>query len=552
MGRSKKRAMIAKSLTSSQKSQYPQKTLSTQSPRELPDTFSALTSPNSPADATLSSDELVTPISCVKRKSAYVRLYQQNRGRLTPTKEDILVPRRLSKIRSFESYPQNADHPDVSDNSTNPSSDSDSDSASSSESKCDFVFDYVFFSANASFDSSSSSSSESYSESSSDSDSNADIDSSSDSATATSADTPSTPWGSSKGRPVTFSYATSTRQSQSWRRKLFSQAFDVFLNEWVQPEKLGSVDLAISLIHQKHPDPRVDQLLNSIKSKINISCPEKIQKLSFLFDEQGELCFLNSKKQAAQFFGVTRYVIKEARLHAMIYGPGSRALVISGRTRRKIQQTVLDELSVWVESSADVRSSSCRSVKDSKTVELKPVLYLLSTKNALWKRYKTAYPNGVKKSFFLEHIDSQKYQRLSLLGGLCSVCDGSGYTVYRVLKREIGNNIFRLSIAEQKIKEKILNEWIRHARCELVPVSSQIHVNCATHCEQYALGECPSLHESECILCSSVFELIDEFSAKILALHLPKNHPLSTEHDQLSEMAKDFMGHRFRTNRTNR
>lgn len=79
---------------------------------------------------------------------------------------------------------------------------------------------------------------------------------------------------------------------------------------------------------------------------------------------------------------------------------------------------------------ANVSQSSYQT--DSKTGL--PVVYLQDQKKALWKKFEALYPNGVKRTSFMNRLANGTHIRYrDDLGGLCLICNNYGYESFENL-----------------------------------------------------------------------------------------------------------------------
>ena len=129
---------------------------------------------------------------------------------------------------------------------------------------------------------------------------------------------------------------------------------------------------------------------------------------------------------------------------------------------------------------------------------------------------------------------------MNLLGGLCSVCDSTAYT----LRKGVIQLSRRFCPTEENRFLRIIDEWIRHIRLLMLPTTQ--HLSCNSHCYAYAMQHgCVEEHNLECVDCLSIFEMINELRPLIL---------VETENDlfwvifqDLSRQARAFISHRLRT-----
>ena len=75
-----------------------------------------------------------------------------------------------------------------------------------------------------------------------------------------------------------------------------------------------------------------------------------------------------------------------------------------------------------------------------------PVLYLQDTKASLWEKFSELFPNGMRRTTFMTHLQGKRYQYKDDLGGLCSTCNECRYEVFADLENLIENNVANIQI----------------------------------------------------------------------------------------------------------
>ena len=118
--------------------------------------------------------------------------------------------------------------------------------------------------------------------------------------------------------------------------------------------------------------------------------------------------------------------INEARKYARINGPGC---AVTEKPIRKIKRITCEQenqFNTFFQDKAHVIMSSYKTV--AKTGE--SVVYLKNTKDALWKKFKYNFPDGVKRTTFYTKLMGNQYVYREDLGGLCSICSSYGYETF--------------------------------------------------------------------------------------------------------------------------
>jgi hypothetical protein len=289
--------------------------------------------------------------------------------------------------------------------------------------------------------------------------------------------------------------------------------------------------------------------LESWKRKIVqefLACSKKSYRriilASKIFDEQGNLFLYEHPEEAQQALKCCRSTYKRAQTHAELYGPGVGGPQIK-RSRASAIQQISEELRCFAESKQFLRISSCK--VNSKG---EPLSYLLCTVDSMFKLYREEHPNGCSRSMFYRFFSREKYERMNLVGGLCSVCDSSGYSVIKSIERISERYIS--DTAKRKTIQDRTSEWLRHARTELS--GSVDHLSCRSHCYQHAMGlRCDQQHDQACNPCGVIFEIIDELIELLTRIEIAWHDPDWTELRDLKRGASQFMAHRMRALSTN-
>src|SRR3989338_10693192 len=261
---------------------------------------------------------------------------------------------------------------------------------------------------------------------------------------------------------------------------------------------------------------------------------KRVEVASNIFDVLGNLLAFNSQKAAKTALKCCTSTYLKARQHAILFGPGCPR-PNSKRKRTFPIKRILFELDAFAENQVALRISSFQSTSTGA-----PVSYLTDTVSALWRSYKAVHLNRIGRTMFFKYFAQDRFQRMNLLGGLCSVCDSTAYT----LRKGVIQLSRRFCPTEENRFLRIIDEWIRHIRLLMLPTT--LHLSCNSHCYAYAMQHgCVEEHNLECVDCLSIFEMINELRPLIL---------VETENDlfwvifqDLSRQVRAFISHRLRT-----
>jgi len=262
----------------------------------------------------------------------------------------------------------------------------------------------------------------------------------------------------------------------------------------------------------------------------------RVQIASKIFDDLGELRMFKKKIDARRALQCCRSTFDAAKKHAIIFGPGCpKPRNISKRSSSV--KGLVQELQHWAEANMTLRISSYQTTREGEAIS-----YLLSSINELWNLYSSTTQSRVGRTLFFRFFSQPKFQKMNLLGGLCSVCDSTGY--------QVRSNI--LELVEEFCPEsltKVTNTvdlWIRHVRLKMFP--SEDHIGCLSHCYRHAMGHsCDKEHPETCQECMSIFETIWMIRPLVQERIQNKNDLFWTMQEDLESLARGFVGHRFRT-----
>jgi hypothetical protein len=256
---------------------------------------------------------------------------------------------------------------------------------------------------------------------------------------------------------------------------------------------------------------------------------------SKLFDDRGRLLLFKTIKAAAKSLQCHRSSILRGRRHARMHGPG---VTVRHRRNRKKNALLSQELDAFVEECGALRPSSCKANGDGS-----PIIYLMRPVAELWREFQNSHhPNACGRTAFFKHFADTRFQKIDLLGGLCSVCDSTGYAVQRILAK-----IWKQCASgdEALAKNHAVISWIHHVRRE-VSLQSE-HAAAPTHCYEFATGSCSADHMHSCRSCLSIFDILDETRTLLQESISIQNDPLWTHFNTLEAAACDFIAHRMRT-----
>ncbi|RHZ88383.1 hypothetical protein Glove_23g119 [Diversispora epigaea] len=152
------------------------------------------------------------------------------------------------------------------------------------------------------------------------------------------------------------------------------------------------------------------------------------------------------------------HTIFESRKYAQINGYGAPSLMKLIISHVKLKEESLKQFELFFTDKKNVNMSSYKT--DNKTGLL--VLYLQDHKQALWKKFRELYPDGMRRSSFMARLDGDRFQYKKDLGGLCMTCNECGYLVFAEIEKIIDTNIINPNIRKELINEsQILKRYLR-------------------------------------------------------------------------------------------
>ncbi|GBB98765.1 hypothetical protein RclHR1_33110001, partial [Rhizophagus clarus] len=210
------------------------------------------------------------------------------------------------------------------------------------------------------------------------------------------------------------------------------------------------------------------------------------------------------------------------QLEVIINGPGCPALEKPIIVRSKMSEVKEKEFQLFFADKTNVNMSSYKI--DAKT-QL-PVLYLKDQKSAFWEKFSATYPNGMKHTSFMFHLQNSCYKYRENLGGLCITCNDYGYQPFENLIELVTINFSNKIQRDQLIHEL---EWLRchlkrdYERELFVNENGMAdHVDCINHCLLFVFRECMHQHFSRCQECDKIFTLFKDLTDRLDAIHHPK------------------------------
>ncbi|CAG8581761.1 7459_t:CDS:2, partial [Scutellospora calospora] len=112
-----------------------------------------------------------------------------------------------------------------------------------------------------------------------------------------------------------------------------------------------------------------------------------------------------------------------------------------------------------------------------------PILYLQDTKASLWKKFFELFPNSMRRTTFMTHLQENRYQYKEDLGGLCSICNKYSY------KKQ-------LKIQAQILRRYLHRNFSKELDIDLLDYAN--HNKCISYCIPYVFGECYLDHLDIC------------------------------------------------------
>ncbi|UZO03157.1 uncharacterized protein OCT59_023569 [Rhizophagus irregularis] len=172
-----------------------------------------------------------------------------------------------------------------------------------------------------------------------------------------------------------------------------------------------------------------------------------------------------------------------------------------------------------------------------------PVLYLKNQKNALWEKFSTTYPDGMKRTSFMARLQNGRFKYREDLEGLCLTCNDYGYQPIENLIELVNMNfsdkilrgilIHKLELLRRHLKRDYEKELVMNED------GTTDHVDCINHCLLFAFGECKQQHFSRCQECDTFFTIFEDLRYQLDISH-------HTKLQEYQEQLKCYLAHQTR------
>ncbi|GBC08198.1 hypothetical protein RclHR1_07960014 [Rhizophagus clarus] len=169
-----------------------------------------------------------------------------------------------------------------------------------------------------------------------------------------------------------------------------------------------------------------------------------------------------------------------------------------------------------------------------------PILYLKDQKSALWEKFSAIYPDGIKRTLFMTHLQNGYHDDL---GGLCLIYNDYAYQLFEDLIKLVSNKIMdkkmknelttQLEMLHHHLKKDYENELFVHNN------GTTKHVDCINHCLLYAFGKCAEQYYSRCAACDQLFEIFATLSHAL-------GHSHQTLFSEYQEKLTCYLAHQTR------
>ncbi|RHZ85190.1 hypothetical protein Glove_70g69 [Diversispora epigaea] len=198
-----------------------------------------------------------------------------------------------------------------------------------------------------------------------------------------------------------------------------------------------------------------------------------------------------------------------------INGPGCLAIFKPPMKRKIMPQKHEDQFEWFMSSKENINLSS---YKIHTKTEL-PLKYLSNQKETLWEKFHKSFPNGMKRTAFLNRLRNGSFVYQENLGGLCSTCSTYRYDVFEDLSNLIIQNITDREFQEfnvlcpkthdslvsilliegtKNFKRFLKRDYPKHLH--IMHDGKVVHDSCINHCLPFAFGNCNEAYISECEL----------------------------------------------------
>ncbi len=144
-------------------------------------------------------------------------------------------------------------------------------------------------------------------------------------------------------------------------------------------------------------------------------------------------------------------MISRARIHCHLNGPGGFSIKKPSFTCEKLPVKKLQEFENFINDKTHVIMSFYKTV--SKFGKL--IKYLRDTKQALWEKFHTEFPDRICHTTFMTKLQGNEFIYREDLGGLCSICSRYGYEIFDDIRKLIENKIVN-------IIKKVRFIWYNH------------------------------------------------------------------------------------------
>ncbi|RIA97421.1 hypothetical protein C1645_814141 [Glomus cerebriforme] len=215
--------------------------------------------------------------------------------------------------------------------------------------------------------------------------------------------------------------------------------------------------------------------------------------------------YKNNKGQDGRI-RVSSKTITSARSYATTNGPGCPALCKLTITRVQLSKETLDQFMTFL---LDKNVTTPSSYKVDVATGLS-VIYLKDTKELLWHQYFELYPNGMKRTAFMIHLENSRFIYREDLGGLCLICNEYGFGIFEDMIDLIHEKIDRINT-----QNTVKNDSVFQQILQFLPDEKDVII------ENHAKLQYYWAHQAKKIYLNSQFNAallrLDENSAIVIA-----------------------------------
>ncbi|CAB4406084.1 unnamed protein product [Rhizophagus irregularis] len=159
----------------------------------------------------------------------------------------------------------------------------------------------------------------------------------------------------------------------------------------------------------------------------------------------------------------------------------------------------------------------------SKMSEIKEKEFQLFFADKANEKFSATYPDGMKRTSFMSHLQNSHFKYREDLRGLCITCNDYGYQPFKNLIELVTINFSNKIQRDQLIHELecLRCHLKRNYERELFVHKSDTtdHVDCINHCLLFAFGECTQQHFSQCQECDKMFILFKDLTNQLDVIH---------------------------------